>query len=246
MDLSAWQWTWLAAGAFLVGLSKTGMPGLGVLTVACFAYAMPARASTGALLPLLLCADVFSVAFFRKHADWSHLGKLLPWVFLGILAGFLAMGRINDQQVRKLMGLIILALLAVNLWMRLNPETLSSQLPHSIWFVGLIGMLAGFSTMVANAAGPVMVLYFLAVGLPKLAFIGTSAWFFMLVNTSKVPFSALLGLITPGSLQLDALLLLPMIPGALLGPILLRHINQKTFENIALVLALFATIKLLI
>jgi uncharacterized membrane protein YfcA len=108
-----------------------------------------------------------------------------------------------------------------------------------------MGILAGFATMVANAAGPVMVLYLLAIGLPKLVFIGTVAWFFMLVNAFKVPFSVKLGLITPESLLLDAILLLPLIPGALLGPRILHHLNQKAFETMVLLLTLVGTIRLL-
>ena len=108
-----------------------------------------------------------------------------------------------------------------------------------------LGILAGFTTMVANAAGPVMALYFLALGLPKLVFIGTAAWFFMLVNAFKVPFSAKLGLITSPSLLMDAILLLPMIPGALLGSRLLGRINQRAFEKMVLLLTLAAVVRLL-
>jgi hypothetical protein len=41
--------------------------------------------------------------------------------------------------------------------------------------------------------------------LPKTEFIGTGAWFFLLVNLIKVPFSADLGLINPMSLKLNLL-----------------------------------------
>jgi uncharacterized membrane protein YfcA len=118
--------------------------------------------------------------------------------------------------------------------------------PHTWWFAALTGVLAGFTTMVANAAGPVMLLYLLSVGLPKLAFIGTGAWFFMLVNLLKVPFSLKLGLINQNSLLTDAVLLLPMVPGALLGPVILRHINQKVFEWMVLVLTTLAALRLIL
>jgi uncharacterized membrane protein YfcA len=236
----------LAAAAFLTGLSKTGIPGLGVLTVAMFAMALPARESTGALLPLLLCADVFGVAFFRKHANWSHLWRLFPWVVAGVVAGYLALGWVNNAQVQRLIGVILLAMVALHFWRQRQADRLGTLLPHTWWFAAGTGMLAGFTTMVANAAGPVMVLYFLAVGLPKLEFIGTGAWFFMLVNAFKVPFSVGLGLITAPSLVMDAALVLPMIPGALLGPVILRRINQALFERIALTLTLIAAARLLI
>lgn len=240
-----WQWTLLLLGAFFTGMSKTGVAGLGVLSVALFANALPARESTGALLPLLLCADVFGVSFFRKHASWPHLWKLFPWVVLGVIGGFCAMDRISSTQVSRLIGGILLAMVAMHFWRKRQPDQLTDQLPHAWWFAALTGVLAGFTTMVANAAGPVMILYLLAIRLPKLAFIGTAAWFFMLVNAFKIPFSLKLGLITTASLKLDAALLIPMIPGALLGPVILKRLNQEAFEWLVLALTVIASLRLL-
>lgn len=246
MSLTLWQWVILALGAFFTGLSKTGISGVAVLTVALFANALPARESTGALLPLLLCGDVFGVAFFRKHASWPHLWKLCPWVALGVGIGYLALDHISTLQVQRMIGGILLAMVALSLWRRCRSEQANSAVPHAWWFAALTGLLAGFTTMVANAAGPVMILYFLAIGLPKLAFVGTGAWFFMLVNAFKVPFSAHLGLITSRSLLIDAILVIPMIPGALLGPVILHTLNQKTFELMVLVLTAIATLRLIL
>ncbi len=246
MELTAWQWTLLSLGAFFTGLSKTGIAGLGVLSVALFAIALPARASTGALLPLLLCADLFGLAFYRKHTSWPHLFKLFPWVILGVVAGYFALGKINGAQMQRLIGGILLAMVALHLWRKQPADQLDAKLPHAWWFAALTGMLAGFTTMVANAAGPVMSIYLLAIGLPKLVFIGTGAWFFMLVNSFKVPFSLQLGLITSGSLLMDATLLIPMIPGALLGPVILKRLHQAWFEAMVLTLTVLASLRLLL
>jgi uncharacterized membrane protein YfcA len=245
MNLTGWQWALLGLGAFFTGLAKTGIPGLGVLTVALFANALPARESTGALLPLLLCADVIGVALYRKHASWPHLLKLFPWVFLGVVAGSFALGRISNEQVQKMIGAILLGMTVLHLWHQRQTDRLAAALPHTWWFAALSGIMAGFTTMVANAAGPVMVLYLLAIGLPKLAFVGTWAWFFLLVNVTKVPFSLHLGLITMDSIELDALLLMAMVPGAFLGPVILKHINQRVFEWTALGLTIVAAVRLL-
>lgn len=233
-------------GAFCSGLSKTGIAGLGVLPVALFATALPARASTGALLPLLLCGDIFALAYFRKHADWSHLWRLFPWVITGVVVGSFALGRVSNPQVQRMLGVILLVMVALHLWRQWQGEAATADLPHTWWFAAITGLLAGFTTMVANAAGPVMILYLLAVGLPKLEFIGTGAWFFMLVNAFKVPFSLRLGLINPGSLLLDGLLLLPMVPGALLGPVIIRRLNQRAFEWMALGLTVVAALRLVL
>ena len=213
--------------------------------MALFANALPARESTGALLPLLLCADVFGIAFFRKHASWPHLWKLFPWVIVGVVAGYFAMDHISSKQMARWIGGILLLMVAVHCWRKRQSERIATQMPHSWWVAAITGVLAGFTTMTANAAGPVMVLYLLAVGLPKLAFIGTGAWFFMLVNAFKIPFSLNLGLITKASLWMDAALLIPMIPGALLGPQILKRLNQEMFEGMILVLTVAAAIRLL-
>jgi uncharacterized membrane protein YfcA len=246
VTLSVWQWAILGLGAFFTGLSKTGIAGAAVLTVALFANALPARESTGALLPLLLCGDVFGVAFFRKHASWPHLWKLCPWVALGVAVGYVALNRINNLQVQRMIGGILFAVVGLSLWRQFGADRENSEVPHTWWFAAMTGLLAGFTTMVANAAGPVMILYFLAIGLPKLVFVGTGAWFFMLVNAFKVPFSAHLGLITRHSLEMDAILVVPMVPGALLGPVILRRINQKGFELMVLILTAIATLRLIL
>ena len=121
MHLTIWQWILLSLGALVTGLSKTGVAGLGVLAVALFANALPARASTGALLPLLLCADVFGVAFFRKHANWPLLLKLFPWVIVGVLTGYFALGRISNDQVQRLIGGILLAMVGLHFWCQRQP-----------------------------------------------------------------------------------------------------------------------------
>lgn len=246
VNLEHWQWAFLAAGAFFTGLSKTGIAGLGVLAVALFANALPARDSTGALLPLLVCADFFGVAYFRKHAEWSHLGKLFPWVVVGILLGCFALGRFSNAQAQRTIGAILLGMVTLQFWRRRQPGDLASRLPHAGWFVALTGIAAGFATMTANAAGPLMVLYLLAIGLPKLALVGTGAWFFLLVNVFKVPFSLHLGLINTSSLLMDAILVIPMLPGALLGPVILKRINQSAFETMVLVFTTLAAIRLLL
>ena len=108
------------------------------------------------------------------------------------------------------------------------------------------GLLAGFTTMIANAAGPLMILYLLAMRLPKLQFLGTTAWFFLVVNAFKVPFSYNLGLISSASLLLSLRLVPVTVLGALGGRWLIRHINQQVFETLALVMTLVAAIRLLL
>ena len=242
-ELLPWQWGLVVLGALLIGVSKTGIAGLGVLAVAIYANILPARQSTGIILPMLICADVVAVAAYRRHAVWGHLWPLFPWVVVGVVTGYFTMGHINDAQVRRGIGAILLVMVALHFWRRQRAG--NEPVPHTLWFSALTGVLAGFTTMLANAAGPVMILYMLAVGLPKMEFLGTGAWYFLIVNLFKVPFSFQLGLITPGTLHFNAVLLPAVIAGALLGRLVVKRINQMWFETLALALTLVASARLL-
>ncbi len=204
----------------MVGVSKAGIPGLGTLFVPLFALVLPARESTGALLPLLIIGDVFAVAFYRRHASWHHLVRLLPWAAGGI----------------------VIVMLTLNVWRSVFRK--DAPVPAWPWLSAVTGLLAGATTMVANAAGPVMLIYLLAMRLPKNEFLGTSAWFFFLVNITKVPFSAGLGLITPSSLVLDGILAPAVVAGAFLGVWAAKRIPEKPFEISVQALTLAAAVLL--
>ncbi len=242
-DLSTMQWVIMAIAAMIIGLSKSGLPGMGILAIPIVAAVIPAKMSTGFILPMLIAGDIIGVAYYRRHAEWPRLFKLFPWTILGVCAGWLSMGKLNDAQIRPLIGGIVLFMLAVNLWRQRysDPE---SQLPHHHGVAILIGLLAGFTTMMANAAGPIMVLYLLAMRLPPTAFLGTSAWFFLLVNTFKVPFSAQLGLITLNSLAFNAMLVPFIGLGAWAGIKLATRIPRVTFERLVQLFAALGAIKL--
>lgn len=242
MNFDHWQWALAIIGALSIGLSKTGIGGLGMLAVVIFTMLLPAREASGVVLPMLVFADVVAVLSYRQHAQWRFLWKLFPWTALGVFAGYLALGRINDRQAQVLIGAIILVLLAVHLWRQRRSGELAE---HGAWFAPTIGVLAGFTTLVANAAGPLMVIYLLAMRLPKMEYVGTGAVYFMLMNWFKVPFMLNLGLINPSSFRLNLWLAPAVLIGAFLGKYILKKINQKMFENIALGLAGLAGIKLL-
>jgi len=244
IHLEPWQWTLAVVGALAIGLSKTGISGLGMLAVVVFANLLPARQASGVVLPMLVLADVVAVASYRQHAQWSYLWKLFPWTAAGVVAGFVALGRINDRQAGQLIGAIILAMLALHVWRRRRAG--QDEPEHAVWFAPVVGMLAGFTTLVANAAGPLMAIYLLAMRLPKMEYMGTGAVFFILMNLFKVPFMAQLGLVNASSLWLNFVLAPAVLVGALLGRRLLARLDQKLFEQLALGLSALAGIKLLL
>ncbi|MFJ6983162.1 MULTISPECIES: sulfite exporter TauE/SafE family protein [unclassified Streptomyces] len=237
--ISGWEFAALAAAALLVGFSKTAVSGANTVSLAVFAAVLPARASTGVLLPILIAGDVLAVLTYRRHAHWPTLVRLFPAVAAGVVVGTVFLAWAGDGAVRTSIGAILLLMTAVTVWRRRaagasgGPDavlTRAGRLKARSY-----GVLGGFTTMVANAGGPVMSMYLLSAGFRKLGFLGTSAFFFLIVNVSKVPFSVGLGLIDGNSLLLDAALVAFVVPGAVLGRWAVERINQRLFEQIVIV-----------
>jgi uncharacterized membrane protein YfcA len=245
MTLNAAQWACAVLAAFMIGIAKTAISGLGVLNVALLAYVFPSsRQSTGFILPMLIFADCIAVYSYRRHTQWSYLWKLFPWTALGVVLGFIALGRISDRTTRVLIGGIILALVALSTVRRARPAPAESAPVH--WGVGIfVGVLAGFVTLVANAAGPLMAIYLVAMRLPKMQYVGTAAVFFLLINLFKVPFMAELGLVTWQSFRFNLLLSPAVLLGAFGGRWALTRINQALFERLVLALSAVAGFLLL-
>jgi uncharacterized membrane protein YfcA len=243
MNWEPWQWILAVFGALCIGVSKTGVYGLAPLFIAIFANLLPAKQASGVVLPLLICGDIVAVASYRGHAQWRHLWKLFPWTGAGVVLGYFALGRVNDRQARVLIGAIILSLVAMYLFHRARTE--ESQPSRRFLLGAVAGVLAGFTTLVANAAGPLMTLYFLAIGLPKMEFMGTGSVFFLLLNCFKVPFMFSLGLINHGSIKLNLLLIPAVLAGTWLGRKILTRMNQKIFERLALGLSALGGLKML-
>ncbi len=229
--------------ALCVGLSKSGFPGVSLLTVGLMAEAFPPRESTGILLPLLIFGDLCAVHSFQKHTLWPEIRKILPSTLLGVTAGFLLMRILPDARFKPILGWMLLGTVLAQTARTAFPR-LGATLPHTRGFAWFIGFWAGIATMVANAAGPVFGLYLLSLALPKEQMVGTSAWFFLIINVLKLPFSASLGLLHQDSLRLDLLLCPLVVLGTLMGRSLLDKIPQGYFEAILLVSAGLAALKL--
>jgi len=240
--LQPWEWALAVVAALIVGVSKAGIGGLGMLSVVIFAHIMPAKQATGMVLPLLCFGDIIGATTYRKHAKWPHIWRLFPWTAAGVIIGYFALDRINERQARWLIGGIILTLVGLHLIRR---RMSGHEADHGAWFPPTIGVLAGFTTLVANAAGPLMAVYMLSMRLPKLDFVGTGAVFFLLLNLFKVPFMVDLGLINAASFSINLWLAPAVVVGAWFGRKLVMRIDQRAFENIALALSLIAGLKLM-
>ena len=239
-------WICAVLGALMIGVSKAGITGLSILSVALFAHVFPSsKQASGLILPLLIFGDLVAVLSYRTHTQWRYLWKLMPWTAGGVVLGYLALGHISDRTARVMIGVIIVCLCALGYWRRyFGARSEESERWH--WaLAAALGVTAGFITLVANAAGPLMALYLVAMRLPKMQFVGTAAVFFMALNLFKVPFMVDLGLITAQSFEFNLMLAPAVLLGAFAGRWALIRINQQLFENLVLALSAIAGVLLI-
>jgi uncharacterized membrane protein YfcA len=232
-----------AGAAFLIGFSKTGIPGAGMpaITLMAEAFREDTKLSVGAMVPLLILGDIFGVVFFRRHANWHRLFEVLPYIVIGMIPGYFVLQWMQSGSLRTLIGILILFLLAVHVGcQRLGWQAALERK----WFAGMMGLLAGFGTVAGNAAGPAMSIYLLNKKVDKHEFVGTSAWLFFLVNSSKVPFQAAMGVITWQTLRLDFCVLPLLFGGVLLGVFVHKRIPQRAFDSLVLVLSALAALQM--
>ncbi len=234
----------LAFSAILIGINKTGVPALGTVPVILLALAFPARMSQGLQLVMLAMADLVAIYCYRKNVDWKTIGRLLPWAVCGIAVGSLTLRLMTDDDVLRLViGVIVLAMSLLNLLRRRYSEQLK-LLPGVWWFGASFALLAGFTTQVANAAGPVMAIYLLTLGLDKKSYMRVAAWFFMLVNWIKLPVFVSEGRIDWTVVRADLAMIPMLLLGAGLGLLLVNRIPQKAFERVVEIMIIVSALYL--
>lgn len=220
--------------ALLLGIAKSGIKGLAVLIVTGLALVYGAKESTGILMPLLICGDILAVIYYKRHVKWIYLIKLLPWMVLGVLVGVILAKDLPEDLFKSSMAIIILiSVVIMYYWERKKDR----KAPTHWSFAALMGMMAGFTTMVGNLAGAFSNIYFLAIKLPKNEFIGTAAWLFFIINLFKVPFHIWSwGTINRASFQISLSLIPAVIAGFCLGIFLVKKINNDKYRQLILLL----------
>lgn len=241
MDISTLQYFYIGLAAFLVGFTKTSIGGVGILAVLLMALAIPGKASPGVLLPMLIAADIMAVIYYRRACQWGILLSLLPSTFIGVLLGFAFLQIAPDLNFEKVIGWIILGMLGLDLGLTDSAK----KLVRGPALTSVVGVFAGTSSMVANAAGPMFGVYLLQMDLKKSEFVGTRSWFFLVINMVKLPFAFGLGLVTPQSLSLNAIYLPVILAGAVLGYIFLKYINIRVFGVLIRIAVLAAAARLI-
>jgi uncharacterized protein len=241
-----------AVAAFLVGLSKTALPGAAIIATPLLATVVHGRAIAGTTLPILLTADLFAVAWYRQDARWDLLRPLFTPVAVGFVLGasfFIAVGTAT-RPVDVTIGVIVLSMVAIQV-VRSVRRTAAAE--PTVGSTAVYGTAGGFTTFVSNTAGPIMNTYLVRLGLGKHEMIGTSAWFYFVVNVTKVPVYVALGRWSAGgpfftreSLAYDLALVPMVVLGAYGGRRLFPHLPQQLFLGLVLVLSAAGAVKLLL
>lgn len=245
LDFSLLQWILFAVCAMFVGMSKVGVPGVSMLVVPTLAIIFGGKASTGILLPMLMMADIFGVSYYHRHAEWKYLWKLLPWAFVGVGIALWVGEVVNDIWFKNIIAILVFLCIGLMLWR--DRRSSNQMFPDTWWFAALMGVLGGFATMIGNVAGPIFAIYLLAMHLPKNVFIGTGAWFFLIINFSKFPLHIFVWkTINWQTLSLDVILLPAIALGAFLGIQLVKRISDKLYRTAVIIVTALSAFLLLI
>lgn len=229
--------------ALFTGMAKTGVHGIGMVTVPMLAAVFGGKVSSGIMLPLLVLADVIGVWYYHRHASWHHLKILFPWAAVGVVLGTWVGGIIDDEVFKTIMGIVVIISVVIMIWMERDR---SDVIPSNVWFGSSTGIASGFTSMVGNLAGSVMALYLLSMRLPKNAFIGTAAWFFLVINWFKVPFHVFAWHTISMDIVLLDLACLPMLGlGAYLGVLITERLSEKSYRWFIIVMTLASAVLML-
>jgi uncharacterized membrane protein YfcA len=267
-DFGFWQWLGLFFSALCIGLSKAGFTGATSVMVPILALIFGAKESTGIVLPMLCFADLLAVIYYRRSAEWKFILRLLPWALAGFALALFVDSLVPARGFKILIGICVLSGLAVMLWgdwrakFARRPQQTGPQQAQSaqvqagedqskkarfgrFFTQAFFGITGGFSTMIGNAAGPVMSVFLLSMRLPKASFAGTAAWFFLIVNYLKIPVQILAWHnITLSGLKLDALMIPAIVLGAVLGFFLVKKISEVHYRILVYILTVVSTVLL--
>jgi len=243
-DVSIIGWSLVIGCSVLWGASKAGIKGVATIAVPLMAYVFGSKASTGIVLPMLIIADVMAVIYYNRHAQWNVLVKILPWTMLGVMLGVWAGDKMNEEAFKNVMAVLIVISIGIMFWWERRK---SASVPDFWWFAAAMGIAAGFTTMIGNLAGAIVTIYLLAMHMPKDQFIGTGAWFFMIINVFKVPMHVVFwGTITWQTMSVNLLMIPAIALGFYLGVKIVGRLKDDFYRKFVLVMTALAALVLLI
>jgi uncharacterized membrane protein YfcA len=226
--------------SFVVGLSKGGLPSIGMLAVPILSLMISPFKAASLLLPIFVISDMVGIYLYRKQFSAENLRLLIPAGILGVIAGWALVAYISDDVLSFLIGMIGISF-CLNIWLRKTPTQAqpANRLKAYFW-----GTVSGFTSFISHSGAPPFQVYMLPQRLPKLVFAGTSTLFFAVVNASKIwPYQA----IQPYSNETlyEASTLIPAaIGGTLLGAYLTKRLQDRWFFLLVQIGLLIVSLKL--
>lgn len=244
LQLSYFQWFLSFLGVFLLGFSKSGIKGIGVIIVLIMAFVFGGKSSTGILIPLMIVADIFAVIYYHRHTQWNLLKKLLPSMVIGVLIGVWFGNDISEQLFKRIMAIFILVTVII---MVIMERKKNKNVPTNKLFSNGMGLLSGITSMIGNLAGAFASIYFLAMRLPKNEFIGTAAWLFFIINVFKLPFHIVVWkTVTTETLLLNLILVPGVLIGFFVGIQLVKLIHNDVYRKFILAVTAIGAIVILL
>ncbi|MBT8279949.1 MAG: sulfite exporter TauE/SafE family protein [Muriicola sp.] len=243
MEITLTSWILAFIASFVLGISKSGVKGIAVIIITLMALAFGARASTGLLVPLFVTGDIFAVAYYNKHARWKYIRRFLPWMMSGVVLGVILGNDLPEETFKVAMVIVIIGSVVMMTWWDMRK---SKVVPTHWGFAGIMGIMAGITTMIGNLAGAFSNIFFLAMRIPKNEFIGTAAWLFLIINLFKLPFHIFVWkTITLNTLLINAKLLPGVALGLFCGVRLVKIIREAFYRKMILFLTALGALILL-
>jgi len=219
--------------ALILGASKAGIKGMGIIIIAIFAYVFGAKSSTGIVVPLLILGDILAVIYYKREVKWNYIIKLIPSVIIGVLVAVWIGKDLPEATFKKGMAVIILISVLYVFWKELRIE---AKYPDNWLFTNVSGIAVGFTTMLGNLAGPFSNIYFLATKLPKAQLIATAAYLFFFINIFKLPFHIFSWkTVNAESLTTNLMLAPAVIIGFYIGLKIVNLFSEKSYRIFLLV-----------
>jgi len=259
LPLSWVQWMALVGSALLVGVTKAGFgAGAGIVSVPLMAIAVGAEDMLPVMLPALICGDVFSIIHYPKQKEWRNLKMLVPSCVVGVGIGWVVLVLLGSATQAKgsltaildpLVGGICLVFLAIQLW-RYFWESRLTERPQPyrprVWHGLVVGTVAGVTSTLSHASGPLIALFLLPQKLDKRVFVGTAVTYFFFGNAVKFIPYAFQGMFTMPRVWTSAVLLPVVVVGTLLGVLLNRKFSGRAFALVIYACTLVMVLKLLV
>jgi uncharacterized membrane protein YfcA len=229
-------------GVCLLGMSKGGFLGLGVMALPLMSLFVPPLQAAAIILPTAIAQDFLTLWIYRREWSAWNIKIMLPSMFCGMFIAWLLAASLSAAHIRLAIGLIA-TLFVLRHW---TAKYLEHWTPKPNVATGIIfGTLGGVTTMLANAGGPAWQIHLLPQKLEKLPYIGTVSILFAASNLVKIPGFFTLGFLTRDNLLIGLTLVPIAIASNYAGIWTVRRVSTEMFFRIAYVLMFVIAVELM-